>query len=142
MHDKVHINKKWSYITEVKQNYYSIHNENFLQQSCKIKRYITKAMFMAAVARPRRDTSQNQWCDRRLGIRRFFYKQAAQIRSSNREESTMETKVEVSVDKVQVENDHWKTFLSHSQQISTKADAINSLCSTRQCQTAYRFSPC
>jgi hypothetical protein len=52
MVDKVHIDKKWFYITEVKRNYYVLENEAVPERQMKSKRFITKVLFMVALAWP------------------------------------------------------------------------------------------
>ena len=49
MMDKVHIDKKWFYITEENQSYYMLLDETPPYRQTKSKRFITKVMFLAAV---------------------------------------------------------------------------------------------
>nr|XP_022900902.1 uncharacterized protein LOC111413988 [Onthophagus taurus] len=51
----VHINEKWFYITKTKTNCYLLPEEETPHRTCKSKRFLTKIMFLAAVARPRYD---------------------------------------------------------------------------------------
>lgn len=55
MFDFAHINEKWFYKNEVKQNFYHLPYERPLERATKRKRFITKVMFMVAVDRPRYD---------------------------------------------------------------------------------------
>ncbi|ETV74550.1 hypothetical protein H257_11068 [Aphanomyces astaci] len=63
------------------------------ERKCKSKRFITKVMFLTAVARPRLNEDTGVWWDGKIGTWPFV-KQAAALRSSvNREAGTIETKV-------------------------------------------------
>ena len=59
MYDYVHIDEKWFYMTKINTNYYLVPGETPPHRTCKSKRYITKVMFMCAVARPRWDSHAN-----------------------------------------------------------------------------------
>jgi hypothetical protein len=52
MFNYVHIDEKWFYITHINQKYYLLPDKEPPNHECKSKRFITKVMFMAAVARP------------------------------------------------------------------------------------------
>ena len=57
--DRVHIDKKWFYITEENQSYYMLPDETPSHRQPKSKRFVTKAIFLAAVAQPRFDTQKS-----------------------------------------------------------------------------------
>jgi hypothetical protein len=95
----VHIDEKWFYMTETTKRVYLAADENEPHRTCKSKRFITKVMFMAAVARPRYDRSQNQWFSGKLGIFPFVYQEPAKRSSKNRPAGTMVTKAIESVNK-------------------------------------------
>ncbi|XP_042003778.1 uncharacterized protein LOC121752748 [Salvia splendens] len=57
MHNVVHIDEKWFYMTKVSDRYYLLPDEDEPYRSCKSKRYITKVMFMCAVSRPQFDAN-------------------------------------------------------------------------------------
>ena len=93
MLDYIHIDEKWFYITKQKSNYYLIPDEQAPIGACKSKRYITKVMFMAAVARPRYDYHRKKNFDGKIGIWPFVFKERAKRSSHNRPAGTLETKV-------------------------------------------------
>ena len=99
MYDYVHIDEKWFYITETKKSYYLLADEEPPERSCKSKRFITKVMFMAAVARPQYDSHRKCYFDGRVGIWPFVERTPAQRNSKNRPKGTLETKPIVSVNK-------------------------------------------
>ncbi|XP_074317044.1 uncharacterized protein LOC141653237 [Silene latifolia] len=49
---QIHIDEKWFYLTTTTDTYYIVPGEEEPYRSCQSKRYITKVMFMCAVARP------------------------------------------------------------------------------------------
>ncbi len=51
MFDYVHIDEKWFYLTKGLEKYYLLPDEAEPVRSCKSKRFITKVMFLAVVAR-------------------------------------------------------------------------------------------
>ncbi|KAH7849597.1 hypothetical protein Vadar_020143 [Vaccinium darrowii] len=63
------------------------------------KRFITKVMFLAVVARLRFDADQNVMFSRKIGIFPFTYKELAKRRRKNRVASTLETKTMINVNK-------------------------------------------
>ncbi|XP_042003811.1 uncharacterized protein LOC121752785 [Salvia splendens] len=52
MHNIVHIDEKWFYMTKASERYYLLSDEDEPYRSCKSKRFITKVMFMCDVSRP------------------------------------------------------------------------------------------
>ncbi|KAF0702046.1 hypothetical protein AaE_016160 [Aphanomyces astaci] len=52
MLDFVHVDEKWFYLTKVKRRYYVYDDEEVATRSVKSKHYITKVVFLAAVALP------------------------------------------------------------------------------------------
>ncbi|TBU00910.1 hypothetical protein CWI39_1540p0010 [Hamiltosporidium magnivora] len=83
LYDYVHVDEKWFYLT---------------------KRFITKIMFMAAVARPRYDAHRNLYFDGKIGIWQFVYKEPAQRNSKNMAKGTIITKNMESVTAVHCKN--------------------------------------
>jgi hypothetical protein len=81
MYDTIHVDEKWFYLTKTTVKYYLAKGEPEPHRTCKSKRFITKVMFLAAVARPRWDSSRNQWFDGRLGIWPFVYQEPAKRRT-------------------------------------------------------------
>ena len=104
LYDYVHIDEKWFYLTEVKRSYYLMLNEEEPERNCKSKRFITKVMFMAAVARPRYDAHQKHYFDGKIGIWPFVYQEPAQRNSKNRAKGTIITKKVESVTAVHCKN--------------------------------------
>ncbi|XP_026428378.1 uncharacterized protein LOC113324270 [Papaver somniferum] len=93
MLDRIHIDEKWFYITRRAQKYYLHAEEEEPLRTCKSKNFITKIMFLTAVARPRLGF------DGKIGIWPFVVKEAAKRTSKNRKAGTMETKAMKSIDK-------------------------------------------
>ena len=93
MYQYIHIDEKWFYITRVNQRYYLLPDEEPPDRSCKSKRFITKVMFMAAVARPRFDHQKKQYFDGKIGIWPFVFKEPAKRNSKNRSKGTLVTKL-------------------------------------------------
>lgn len=92
MFDRVHVEEKWLYMTKNKQNYYQLCDEEQVIRTVQSKRFITKVMFIAAVARPRWDPNRKTMFDGKLGIWPFV-KQVPAIRDSkNRPKGTLVTK--------------------------------------------------
>ena len=63
MKNVVHIDEKWFYLTKVKRKYYLGNNVPDPHRTLRSKRFITKVMFLAAVARPRWNTAENRLFD-------------------------------------------------------------------------------
>ncbi|XP_059663713.1 uncharacterized protein LOC132309419 [Cornus florida] len=70
----VHIDEKWFYMSKESEKYYLLPEENELVRTCKSKRFSTKVMFLAAVARPRYDTSGHEVFSGKIGIFLFICK--------------------------------------------------------------------
>ncbi|KAF0693721.1 Aste57867_15342 [Aphanomyces stellatus] len=81
MLDVVHLDEKWFYITQQKRTFYLAPGEQKPQRKCKSKRYITKVMFLSAVALPRYLDDAGCWWDGKIGTCPFVKTEAA-IRSS------------------------------------------------------------
>ena len=109
MFDHGHIGEKWLYLTKVKRNYYLALDEDPPHRSCRNKNYITKAMFLAAVARPRLDPHMRKIFNGKLGIRPFIVKETAQSAGRNRPRGAIVTKAMTSVTKQEV-----RSFLMRS----------------------------
>ncbi|ETV68210.1 hypothetical protein H257_15789 [Aphanomyces astaci] len=105
MLDYVHLDEKWFYLTLVNRKFYLVPGEKPPERKCKSKRFITKVMFLTAVARPRLNEDTGVWWDGKIGTWPFV-KQAAALRSSvNREAGTIETKV------ISVTKDVYRAYL-------------------------------
>ncbi|KAK8631061.1 hypothetical protein V6N13_079825 [Hibiscus sabdariffa] len=99
MFNIVHIDEKWFYLSKASELYYLHPHEVEPFRSCKSKRFITKVMFMAAVARPRFDEFSNCMFSGKIGIFPFVFKEPARRNSKNRQAGTLETKPILSVAK-------------------------------------------
>lgn len=99
MYNYVHIDEKWFYLSKESERYYLLPEEHEPLRTCKSKRFITKVMFLAAVARPRFDATRNQDFSGKIGIFPFICKEPAKRRSKNRPAGTLETKAILSVTK-------------------------------------------
>lgn len=95
----VHIDEKWFYMTKTNQKYYLAIDEELPHRACKSKTFITKIMFLCAVARPRWDHGRNQWFNGKLGIFPFITREEAKRASKNRPAGTMETKPIISINR-------------------------------------------
>lgn len=104
MMDVVHIDEKWFYITTISKTFYVSLDEPVPHRQCKSKRFITKVMFMAAVARPRWDPSKNEYFDGKIGIWPFTFKENAKRNSKNRSKGTPVTKVMETIGREEIRN--------------------------------------
>ncbi|XP_059634636.1 uncharacterized protein LOC132276975 [Cornus florida] len=95
----VHIDEKWFYMSKEPEKYYLLPEENEPVRTCKSKRFITKVMFLTAVAKPRFDTSGHEVFSRKIGIFPFICKVPAKRSSKNRMVGTLETKPMSSITK-------------------------------------------
>ncbi|XP_042018944.1 uncharacterized protein LOC121766756 [Salvia splendens] len=99
MHNTVHIDEKWFYMTKASDRYYLLPDEGEPYRSCKSKRFITKVMFMCAVSRPQFGTDGQTIFDGKIGIFPFTEQVPAKRKSKNRPRGTLETKSIPSVNK-------------------------------------------
>ena len=89
-------------MTNINKNYCLVPDETAPHRTCKSKRYVTKVMFMCAVARPRWDIHAKREFDGKIGIWPFIYQKAAKRASKNRPAGTMETKCITSINRVEM----------------------------------------
>lgn len=92
MHDVVHVDEKWFYMTKVKKNFYILPDEAECVRQVKSKRFITKVMFLVAVARPRWDPHRKTFFDGKIGLWPCVTKEPAKRSSKNRDRGTLITK--------------------------------------------------
>jgi hypothetical protein len=105
-YDEIHVDEKWFFITEKALKVYLTpkeKEENLPQRKVQNKNFITKVMFLAAVARPRFDDDGLCIFDGKIGIWPFVEKVRAARRSTNRPAGTMITKC-INVTKQQYTN--------------------------------------
>jgi hypothetical protein len=89
MFDIIHIDEKWFFLTEEQSRYYLEPDEVEPIRQIKSKRFITKVMFLAAVATPRFDSHSNKWFDGKIGIWPFIKMEPAKRSSRNRQRGTL-----------------------------------------------------
>lgn len=68
MHNIVHIDEKWFYMTKKNKKYYLLPEENDPHRTVQNKNSIGKVMFLAMVAMPRYDEHGNETFSGKLGI--------------------------------------------------------------------------
>ncbi|XP_038679429.1 uncharacterized protein LOC119980705 [Tripterygium wilfordii] len=99
MFDRIHIDEKWFYMSKPSQKYYLHPEEIEPFRTCKSKRFISKVMFLTAVARPRFHSTANREFNGKIGIWPFVFKEPAKRSSKNRVAGTLESKPILSVTK-------------------------------------------
>ena len=92
MHNIVHIDEKWFFMTKTTDRYYLLPDEDEPYRACKSKRFITKVMFMCAVCRPVFGPDGQTKFDGKLGIFPFTEVVPAKRKSKNGPRGTLETK--------------------------------------------------
>lgn len=90
--DVIHVDEKWFYMTQNSRKYYLAPDESDPHRTTKSKRFSTKVMFFAAVARPRWNTAMNRNFDGKIGIWPFVKVERAKRNSRNRPAGTLVTK--------------------------------------------------
>ena len=68
MENLIHIDEKWFYLTKDGQRFIIAADEGELYRHVQHKSFLTKIMFLCAVARPRYDTRRNARFDGKIGI--------------------------------------------------------------------------
>ena len=68
MEDLIHINEKWFYLMKDGQCFIIAADEAEPYRHVQHKSFLTKIMFLCAVARPRYDMNKNAWFDGKIGI--------------------------------------------------------------------------
>jgi hypothetical protein len=92
MHDVVHLDETWYYLTRVMQHYYLLPHEPDPGRNIGHKSHIPKCMFLSAIARPRFDVGRDQWFNGKIGLWRIAHEVPAQRASHNRPRGTLEWK--------------------------------------------------
>ncbi|ETV97349.1 hypothetical protein H310_09686 [Aphanomyces invadans] len=88
MNEYVHVDEKWFYLTKVKRKFYVYDDEEVAVRAVKSKQFITKVMFLAAVARPQYDYTKKAYFDGKVGVWPFVVVQPAKRNSKNRAKGT------------------------------------------------------
>ena len=95
-YEEVHVDEKWFDVTPENLRMYVTNREIeaglLPRRKTQSKRYISKVMFLAAVARPRFNREGNCVFDGKIGIWPFVHRVEAQKSSKNRPKGTLETK--------------------------------------------------
>ena len=68
MEDLIHVDEKSFYLTKDGQRFIIAADEEEPYRHVQHKSFLTKVMFLCAVARPRYDTNKNAWFDGKIGI--------------------------------------------------------------------------
>lgn len=105
LNNYVHVDEKWFRIMKDHQSFYLAPDENTPHRTAKSKNFITKIMFLCAVARPRYNPTTRLYFDGKIGIWPFVRMEAAQRSSKNRPSGTMEMKA------VKVTREVYSSFL-------------------------------
>lgn len=92
MHNIVHIDEKWFYMTKMNRCYYLLPEEDDPVRTVRNKNCIGKVMFLTAVARPRYDAEGNMTFSGKIGIWPFVQEIPAARRSEYRARGTIEIK--------------------------------------------------
>ncbi|KAL6554744.1 hypothetical protein OROHE_007483 [Orobanche hederae] len=104
MHNTIHIDEKWFYITRGRRRFYLAPDEEEPHKSCKNKKFICKIMFMCAVGRPLFGPTGEIQFDGKIGIFPFTMKEAAKKRSKNRLAGILITKPIESINKMVIKD--------------------------------------
>ncbi|KAK4279813.1 hypothetical protein QN277_011529 [Acacia crassicarpa] len=99
MHNIVHLDEKWFYMTKKNANYYLLPGEEEPLCTTKNKNFIGKVMFLVAIARPRFDSDGNETFSGKIGVFPLVTQEPAKRKSVNRPAGTLVTKPIVSVTK-------------------------------------------
>ena len=89
MHDRIHLDEKWFFLTQEKERYLLLSDEKNPKHCVKHKSHITKAMLLCAVARPCFNPSVNSWWDRQVGIWPIGDWEPVKWKSKNRSKGTL-----------------------------------------------------
>ena len=92
MLDRVDIDEKWFYLTEVVTSYILVPGETPPHRTCKHKSHIEKVMCLTAIAWPRQNPHTGKWWDGKIGTLFFTEQVPAKRTSKNRPAGKLETK--------------------------------------------------
>ncbi|XXQ33160.1 Uncharacterized protein PBTT_03620 [Plasmodiophora brassicae] len=99
MSNLIHADEKQFNMTETSSSYYMAPGEDDPCRTSTNINYLTHAMFLVAVARPRLDYVNGTWFDGKIGCFPFVEQQTARRSSKNRPSGTVETKCVKSITK-------------------------------------------
>jgi hypothetical protein len=83
MFNRLDIDKKWFYLTQINTKYILVPGEKPPHQAARHKNHIPKAMCLTAMACPRKDPVTGVWWDGKIGTWFFVRKVAAKRSSKN-----------------------------------------------------------
>ena len=89
MHDRIHLDEKWFFLTREKEWYLLLSDEKNPKHCVKHKSHITKLMFLCTVVRLHFNPSANSWWERKLGIWPIADWEPAKQKSKNRPKGTL-----------------------------------------------------
>lgn len=89
MENVVHVDEKWFYLSRDKMNFYLLPEEDVPHRQVQSKRFITKVMFLAALAKPRWDYHRKTSFDGKLGLWPIVEYEPAKRNSKNRPKGTI-----------------------------------------------------
>ncbi|KAF0723503.1 hypothetical protein AaE_009860 [Aphanomyces astaci] len=105
MMDCLHVDEKWFFSTRVHKSNYLAHDEDPPHRTVKSKTFITKVMFLSAIARLRWDHDKGEWLDGKIGTWHFTERVPTLRGSRKRPAGTMVT------NPVSVTREVYKTML-------------------------------
>ncbi len=76
MFNRVDIDEKWFYLTQINTRYILVPGEKPPHWAAPHKNHIPKAMCLTAMARPRKDPFTGDWWDGKIGTWFFVHKVA------------------------------------------------------------------
>ncbi|XP_057517907.1 uncharacterized protein LOC130798830 [Amaranthus tricolor] len=123
IYDFIHIDEKWFYLTKKTQRIYLAHKEKVPYRAGKSSKFISKAMFLSAVARPRWNQYGQCTFDGKIGIFPFINMVATQRDSKNRPRGSIEIKPTKSIQSIM----HKKMPKNIRELITTVEDAFEEL---------------
>ena len=89
MCDRIHLDEKWFFLTQEKERYLLVSDDQNPKHCVKQKSHITKVMFLCTVARPCFNMSANSWWDGKFGIWPIGDWEPAKWGSKNRPKGTL-----------------------------------------------------
>lgn len=97
MSNTIHIDEKWFYISKKAEKYYLLPGKCDPVRTCKSKFFLTKVMFLDAIARPRFDSDGKELFSEKIGIFPYVTNEPHKRSSVNRGARTLETEAMNSV---------------------------------------------
>ena len=89
MHDQIHLDGKWFFLTLEKEQYLLLPDKKNQKHSVKHQSHITKVMFLCTDVRPHFNPSVNSLWDSKLGIWPIGDWEPAKQKSKNRPKGTL-----------------------------------------------------